>query len=97
MADSMLVHYDVDRAIATITLDSPANRNALSAGSSASSTEHLAYGGRRRRACAPSCSPTPARTFCAGADLKQATDGDPAAGRAHLVRSCARSSSCPSR
>ncbi len=26
----MLVHYAVDRAIATITLDSPANRNALS-------------------------------------------------------------------
>lgn len=25
-----LVHYSVDRAVATLTLDSPANRNALS-------------------------------------------------------------------
>jgi len=36
-----LVHYAVDRAIATVTLDSPANRNALSAGLVGEVQEHL--------------------------------------------------------
>ena len=50
MADDELVHYAVERAIATITLDSPANRNALSAQLVEQLTAHLRRrGGRRRR------------------------------------------------
>jgi enoyl-CoA hydratase len=80
-----LVHYAVDRAIATITLDSPANRNALSAQLVRELTTHLtsAAGDDAVRAVVLTHTGT---VFCAGADLKeQAGEGGPQAGTARML------------
>jgi enoyl-CoA hydratase len=80
-----LVHYAVDRAIATITLDSPANRNALSAQLVAEVTEHLqsAAGDDTVRAVVLTHT---GRVFCAGADLKeQSSEGGPQAGTQRML------------
>jgi enoyl-CoA hydratase len=70
----MLVHLAVDAGIATITLDSPANRNALSTQLMQELSAHLA------QACADDAVRAvvlthTGRTFCAGADLSQAGEG----------------------
>jgi enoyl-CoA hydratase len=81
----MLVHYDVDQAIATITLDSPANRNALSAQLVGELSEHLAAaaGDDSVRAVVLTHTGT---VFCAGADLKeQAGEGGPQEGTRRVV------------
>lgn len=87
-----LVQYAADGAVARLTLDSPHNRNALSstlvrqlrdgltraAGDSAVRAVVLGHAGG---------------TFCAGADLSEATGGDPqeaAAGRAHELATLLR-------
>ena len=64
-----IVHYAVDRAIATVTLDSPENRNALSGRLITQLTAHLAAaaGDDDVRAVVLTHAGT---TFCAGADLK---------------------------
>jgi enoyl-CoA hydratase/methylglutaconyl-CoA hydratase len=66
-----LVHRDDDDRVAVLTLDSPANRNALSRRLVAELTEHLAEAGADEslhgvllRSSHP--------VFCAGADLKEA-------------------------
>jgi enoyl-CoA hydratase/methylglutaconyl-CoA hydratase len=70
-----LVHRDDDDRIAVLTLDSPANRNALSRRLVAELTDHLAEAGADEslhgvllRSSHP--------VFCAGADLKEAATVD---------------------
>ena len=74
----MVVHYDVERAIATVTLDSPGNRNALSSALVGELTTHLRTAVADDAVRAVVLTHT-GRTFCAGADLKeQAAEGGPA-------------------
>jgi enoyl-CoA hydratase len=80
-----VVHYTVDRAIATITLDSPANRNALSAQlvSELSGRLENAAADEGVRAVVLTHTGT---VFCAGADLKeQAGEGGPEAGTKRML------------
>lgn len=80
-----VVHYAVDRAIATITLDSPANRNALSAALVGELSEHLDAAAADDGVRAVVLTHT-GRTFCAGADLKeQAAEDGPAEGARRLL------------
>lgn len=67
-----LVGYQVDQAVATITLDSPANRNALSQDLVAELTDRLddADGDPAVRALVLTHTGS---TFCAGNDLREAT------------------------
>jgi len=72
-----LVHYFVDRGIATITFDSQANRNALSAQLIDETSAHLRTAAAAREVRAVVLTHT-GRTFCAGADLKEsAAEGGP--------------------
>ena len=66
-----LVRYEVGGDVATITLDSPHNRNALSAQLVAELSARLAEAGADRTARAVVLTHT-GRVFCAGADLKAA-------------------------
>lgn len=80
-----LVHYAVDRAIATLTLDSPANRNALSARLVGELSAHLATAAADTdvRAVVLTHAGT---VFCAGADLKeQAGEGGPERGTRRML------------
>jgi enoyl-CoA hydratase len=72
-----LVRYEVGRAVATITLDSPANRNALSAQLVNELSTRLAQAGEDPAARAVVLTHT-GRVFCAGADLKAAGSGSTA-------------------
>src|SRR3954470_650134 len=82
---SELVHFAVDRAIATVTLDSPANRNALSAQLVTELTEHLATAAQDDAVRAVVLTHT-GTVFCAGADLKeQAAEGGPEAGTKRML------------
>jgi enoyl-CoA hydratase len=84
MADEV-VHYDVDRAIATITLDSPANRNALSTQLVSELSEHLAAAAADDDVRAAVLTHT-GTVFCAGADLKeQASEGGPEEGTRRML------------
>jgi len=92
MADT-LVHYDADGSVARLTLDSPRNRNALS-----STLVRQLRDGLERAANDPAVRAVvlshTGNTFCAGADLSEATGGDPqeaAAGRAHELAGLLRS------
>jgi enoyl-CoA hydratase len=79
------VHYAVDRAIATITLDSPENRNALSSALVGDVTTHLHTAANDDDVRAVVITHT-GRTFCAGADLKeQAAEGGPAEGTKRML------------
>lgn len=81
----MAVHYAVDRSIATITLDNPDNRNALSKALVTALTEHLGAAGADPDVRAVVITHT-GRTFCAGADLKeQAGEGGPAEGTKRML------------
>ncbi|MFF2386247.1 enoyl-CoA hydratase family protein [Streptomyces sp. NPDC058108] len=64
-----LVHADLDRAVAVLTLDSPANRNALSSALVAELAEGLARWGEDDDVRAVVLTHT-GNTFCAGADLR---------------------------
>jgi enoyl-CoA hydratase len=77
-----LVQYTADRAIATVTLDSPHNRNALSAQLVTELTAHLEAAGADAGVRAVVLTHT-GGTFCAGADL--AAGGDPEEGLRSLV------------
>jgi enoyl-CoA hydratase len=80
-----LVHYAVDRAIATIELDSPENRNALSAQLVQEAGEHLraAEADDAVRAVVLTHAGS---TFCAGADLREATaEGGPELGTLRML------------
>ena len=79
-----LVHYDVHRAIATITLDSPHNRNALSSALVAQLGARLAQAGADDGVRAVVLTHT-GGTFCAGADLTEARAGSMAQGAEDLL------------
>src|SRR4051794_26049297 len=82
---STLIRYDVDRAIATVTLDSPANRNALSAQLVGELTDHLEAAAADEAVRAVVLTHT-GTVFCAGADLKeQAAEGGPQAGTTRML------------
>ena len=74
MTDTELVHVAIDGGIATITLDSPHNRNALSRQLVAELTDrlHVAATAPDLRAVVLTHTGT---TFCAGADLSEASTG----------------------
>jgi enoyl-CoA hydratase len=83
MAD--LVRYDVERAIATVTLDSPQNRNALSAQLVTELADHLAMAAADDSVRAIVLTHT-GTVFCAGADLKeQAGEGGPEQGTKRML------------
>ncbi len=80
-----LVHYGVERAIATITLDSQHNRNALSAQLVAEVTGHLQSAAADDAVRAVVLTHT-GTVFCAGADLKeQASQGGPQEGTRRML------------
>lgn len=84
MSDEV-VHYTVDRGIATITLDSPENRNALSSALVGQLTAHLQAVGADDGVRAVILTHT-GSTFCAGADLREsASEGGPAKGTARMI------------
>jgi enoyl-CoA hydratase len=69
-----LVQYSVGRGIARIALDSPRNRNALSAAMVAQLTQALATAAADTSVRAVELTHT-GNTFCAGADLSEASQG----------------------
>jgi len=80
-----LVHYAVDRAIATVTLDSPDNRNALSARLVGEVSAHLQTAAADGAVRAVVLTHT-GTTFCSGADLKEsAAEGGPAQGTLRML------------
>ena len=80
-----VVQYAVDRAIATVTLDSPENRNALSAALVGELTAQLETAASDPDVRAVVLTHT-GTTFCAGADLKeQAGEGGPAEGTRRML------------
>ncbi|MDT4908166.1 MAG: enoyl-CoA hydratase [Pseudonocardiales bacterium] len=82
---TQLVHYAVDRAIATVTLDSPDNRNALSAQLVGELSAHLRAAGADGGVRAVVLTHT-GSTFCAGADLKEAAaEGGPEQGTQRML------------
>jgi enoyl-CoA hydratase len=93
-----VVHYSGEGHVARLTLDSPRNRNALS-----SALVRQLHNGLDRAAKDPAVRAVvlghTGNTFCAGADLSEATGGDPqeaAAGRAHELARLLRSIvACP--
>lgn len=70
-----LVHADLDRAVAVLTLDSPANRNALSSTLVGELAQELARCGGDDDVRAVVLTHT-GNTFCAGADLRDPPDPD---------------------
>lgn len=81
----MAVHYAVDRSIATITLDNPDNRNALSSELVEAVSVHLDSVAADDSVRAVVLTHT-GGTFCAGADLKeQGAEGGPAAGTRRML------------
>jgi enoyl-CoA hydratase len=85
MSNDEAVHYEVDRAIATVTLDSSENRNALSSQLVGELTAHLDAASADAAVRAVVLTHT-GRTFCAGADLReQASEGGPAEGTKRML------------
>jgi enoyl-CoA hydratase len=81
---NMLVQYSVDRGIARIALDSPRNRNALSAALVTELNEALNAAAADAAVRAVELTHT-GSTFCAGADLTEASSGGMEAGTARLT------------
>lgn len=79
-----LVRYAAAEGVATLTLDSPANRNALSVRLVAELEEGLARADGEADVRAVVLTHT-GTVFCAGADLSEATSGDPSAAPKLLV------------
>jgi len=79
-----LVQYSADRGIARIALDSPRNRNALSAALVEQLTRALTEAGADDTVRAVELTHT-GSTFCAGADLTEASQGGMKAGAIRLL------------
>ena len=80
-----LVQHATDAGVVTLTLDSPANRNALSAQLVGELTGHLQAAADDPAVRAVVLTHT-GRVFCAGADLKeQSTEGGPEAGTRRML------------
>lgn len=80
-----LVHLDVADGVATITLDSPANRNALSRQLVTELLERL-RAAEKDEAAKVVVLQAAGTVFCSGADLSEATTGDFAEGPRSIVR-----------
>lgn len=76
--ETPFVRYDLRDGFAVLTLDSPHNRNALSSKLVRELLDGLRKAGADERARGVILTHT-GNTFCAGADLKEALDADPAA------------------
>lgn len=85
MTEHELVHYDVADAIATITLDSPRNRNALSAQLVGELLERLQWAEDDDTVRVVVLAAT-GSVFCSGADLGEASTGDSREGPRTIVR-----------
>ena len=83
MADQ-LVQYSTDRGIARVALDSPRNRNALSTALVTQLTEALTTAADDETVRAVELTHT-GSTFCAGADLSEASQGGMTAGAERLI------------
>jgi len=81
---AQLVQYSVDRGIARIALDSPRNRNALSAALVEQLTRALDTAGAQDDVRAVELTHT-GSTFCAGADLSEASQGGMKAGAERVM------------
>lgn len=79
-----LVHLEVEGAVATITLDSPHNRNALSTQLVTELVEHLAAAGADP-AVRVVVLRSSGKVFCSGADLSQAATGSMTDGARAIV------------
>jgi enoyl-CoA hydratase len=79
-----LVQYSVDRAIARIALDSPRNRNALSAALVGQLSDALAQAAADDAVRAVELTHT-GTTLCAGADLSEARQGGMASGTQRVI------------
>ncbi len=79
-----LVQYSTDRGIARIALDSPRNRNALSAALVGELTRALTDAAADQFVRAVELTHT-GSTFCAGADLSEASQGGMKAGAARVM------------
>ena len=79
-----LVRRSTERGVTTLTLDSPANRNALSTRLVAELSDALAQADADKAVRAVVLTHT-GSVFCAGADLNEVTTGDPASGPKNLV------------
>jgi enoyl-CoA hydratase len=79
-----LIQYSVDRGIARIALDSPRNRNALSAALVQQLTEALTGAAADASVRAVELTHT-GSTFCAGADLSEASQGSMQAGAERVM------------
>ncbi len=84
MSDAPLVRYEVSRGVATLTLDSPRNRNALSRALVAQLLARLEEAGRDADVRAVVLAAT-GPAFCAGADLSEMTSGNAAQGPSVLL------------
>ena len=71
-----LVRYDVDDRVASLTLDSPGNRNALSRALVTELSDRLEEAAREPEVRAVVLTHT-GRVFCSGADLAEAGSGQP--------------------
>jgi enoyl-CoA hydratase len=80
-----LVQYSADRGIARIALDSPRNRNALSAALVEQFTAALETAGAQDDVRAVELTHT-GSTFCAGADLSEASQGGMKTGTERVIR-----------
>src|SRR5213592_3718164 len=79
-----LVQYSVNRAVARIALDSPGNRNALSAALMTQLEDRLAQASDDEGVRAIELTHT-GGTFCAGADLTEARAGGMAEGTRRVI------------
>lgn len=84
MPEGSLVQYSVDRAIARIALDSPSNRNALSAALVGQLSGALTRAADDEAVRAIELTHT-GTTFCAGADLREARQGGMASGAGQVT------------
>ncbi|MGH3655813.1 MAG: enoyl-CoA hydratase family protein [Micromonosporaceae bacterium] len=82
---SEVVHVGVDQGIGTLTLDSPQNRNALSRQLVSELSERL-HAAEKDDAVRAVVLTHTGGTFCAGADLTEASAGGMAEGAAALLR-----------
>ncbi len=79
-----LIQYSADRGIARLALDSPHNRNALSAAQLAQLAQALATAAADDEVRAVELTHT-GTTFCAGADLTEAREGGMQAGTSRVL------------
>jgi enoyl-CoA hydratase len=84
MSEGSLVQYSVDRGVARIALDSPRNRNALSTALVGQLTDALATAAADDTVRVLELTHT-GTTFCAGADLSEASRGGMATGAGQVM------------